>query len=91
MNDGTVVTHAHPYQKTGDTQPFKSHHHTNAAFFFFDNIELLFYSASVCQLLFILNYPVTFRASGIPKYSPEYASSLRNRAPPAILIASSNK
>lgn len=80
LANGTVVTHAHPYQKAGDSQ----HNHTKAAFFFYDNIELLFNSSPIYSSLFILNHSITFRTSGIPDYSPEYASNFRNRAPPLL-------
>jgi hypothetical protein len=36
--DGTVILHAHPYNKTADKKPFKTHHHTQK--------ELQFFAAS---------------------------------------------
>ena len=41
LNDGTVVTHSHPYDKSNDSKPYKSHHHTKAELLFFSNLELL--------------------------------------------------
>ncbi len=42
LNDGTVIVHTHPYNKSDDSKPYKSHHHTNAELLFFQNIEILF-------------------------------------------------
>lgn len=83
LTDGTVITHAHPYQTTDDSKPFKSHHHTQAAFFFFGNIQLLFCSASVALFIFILHNKITLAVSGLTPYSCYYSSILKNRAPPA--------
>jgi len=35
LNDGTIIEHAHPYNKSTDSTPYKSHHHTKAEFLFF--------------------------------------------------------
>lgn len=29
LSNGTIITHAHPYNKQKDSSPFKSHHHSN--------------------------------------------------------------
>ena len=83
LNDGTIITHAHPYQTADDSKPFKSHLHTKAAFFFFSNIQLLFSSASVALLTFILHNQLTLTVSGVINYACYYSSILKNRAPPA--------
>jgi hypothetical protein len=42
LEDGTIIVHAHPYDKSNDSKPYKSHHHSNAEFLFFQNLEILF-------------------------------------------------
>lgn len=42
LSDGTIVVHSHPYNKTDDNQPIKSHHHNKLEFVFLQNIEILF-------------------------------------------------
>jgi hypothetical protein len=42
LNDGTIVAHAHPFDKSNDSKPYKSHHHSNAELLFFQNLEILF-------------------------------------------------
>ncbi len=44
LENGTVVTHSHPYDKVQDSEPFKKHHHTKAEFLFFENLNILFFS-----------------------------------------------
>jgi hypothetical protein len=39
---GQIISHAHPYDKTGDTKPFKSHNHSKEEILFFRNIQILF-------------------------------------------------
>ncbi len=41
LNDGTIIEHAHPYNKSTDSKPYKSHHHTKAELLFFQNFEIL--------------------------------------------------
>lgn len=42
LSDGTIVVHSHPYNKTDDNQPIKTHHHNKLEFVFLQNIEILF-------------------------------------------------
>ncbi len=49
LENGSVVTHSHPYNKSNDTEPFKSHHHSTAEFLFFENLDLLFFSGFLIQ------------------------------------------
>ena len=42
MADGSIIVHAHPYNKSDDPKPFKSHQHTKAEFLFLENLESLF-------------------------------------------------
>jgi hypothetical protein len=55
LENGTVVTHSHPYDKSNDTEPYKSHHHSNAQFLFYENLDLLFFSVFLIQAFFPLH------------------------------------
>ncbi|MFO8233933.1 MAG: hypothetical protein R6U04_00820 [Bacteroidales bacterium] len=61
--DGTVIFHAHPYDKANDTQPIKSHHHSDPEFIFIEHLELLF------PLLFL--FFALFYNEGNKKHKPE--------------------
>ncbi|HCY39860.1 MAG TPA: hypothetical protein DHV48_00625 [Prolixibacteraceae bacterium] len=85
LDDGTIVTHAHPCESPGDSQPFKTHHHTKAAFFFYENLDLLFLSAvlSFFSFIRIQSGPVFHRLAS--QYTSFQLSQLHGRAPPAFL------
>ena len=40
--DGKVVIHAHPFNKSQDTAPLKSHTHSTTQFLIIDNLDFLF-------------------------------------------------
>lgn len=42
LSDGTIVVHSHPYNKTDDNQPIKSHYHSKFEFVFLQNLYILF-------------------------------------------------
>ena len=41
LQDGTVVTHAHPFNKTNERTPFKTHHHASVEFEVISHFDLL--------------------------------------------------
>lgn len=48
LADGTVVSHAHPYNKNTDNKPFKSHHHST------EELVILQMFSYVPKMLFVL-------------------------------------
>ena len=52
LADGSVVTHAHPFNKSSDNSPFKSHNHRSFEYFILDHANLLF-AISIISLLLI--------------------------------------
>jgi len=42
LEDGTVIEHAHPYDRSSDSGPYKSHHHTKSELLFFQNLGIIF-------------------------------------------------
>lgn len=82
LADGSIVTHAHPYSKSTDNQPFKSHHHTKAEFIIINALSLLF-SLLIVASIFINS--VNTKAESefiIASYSLESLQIQRGRAPP---------
>ena len=85
LADGSVVTHSHPYDKSNDSAPYKSHHHANAELFFLQNIEILFFTLS-CLIAFLnavrpgnpVDYLVSFYKEKPLLYNEE-------RAPPCLI------
>ncbi|MCD6178561.1 MAG: hypothetical protein J7K39_01535 [Bacteroidales bacterium] len=84
LDDGTIIQHAHPYNKTNDSGPYKSHHHTNTAFLFFQNLGLLFLVAFLTYALIVFVKPVKYLYRIIPKNISAYIITYKGRAPPVL-------
>jgi len=82
LENGTVVTHAHPYNKTDDSKPFKSHHHSSTELLFFNNVELLFFA--LILVLILIKLPPVIRNINftILNYSPTLIHLHKGRSPP---------
>lgn len=53
LNDGTFIEHAHPFNKTGDSTPLKSHSHSAGQFLLFqvlETISFLFFFSLVLDI-----------------------------------------
>jgi len=48
--DGKIVTHSHPFNKTKDSTPFKTHTHSSVEFFLLQHLEILFLSLGILFL-----------------------------------------
>lgn len=84
LNDGTYVAHAHPYDKSADSEPVKTHHHSNAEFIFFKNFELFF---PVLFIAFAFGLLVKTEHRSIEQtisYQTIYISQNKGRAPPVL-------
>lgn len=82
MADGTIVVHSHPYNKSADNDPYKSHHHTKSELTFFSFFELLFFF-----LFLTLTGILSIQKAKIPDFCYIFIrklhfSNLRGRAPP---------
>jgi len=42
--DGSMVTHAHPFDRSGESESGESHEHSNLEYVLFQNLEILFFS-----------------------------------------------
>lgn len=85
LANGTIVTHAHPYNKTDDSKPFKKHSHTNFEFYVLHNIDTFFYTTYlafsillVCKILEQKKY--TYSLKKLDEYL-----YLKGRSPPIFV------
>ncbi len=82
--DGTVVAHAHPYDKSTDSEPIKSHHHTRLELIVISHFSLLFWVAFIAFVL-SLNIKTTFICKcSFHHYKEDLVFVLPGRAPPAF-------
>ena len=82
LNDGTVINHAHPYDKSNDSEPYKSHHHTNAELVFFQNLETLIIIVFLTFALFTLIKKAKYSFYIITRHTLSCIILHKGRAPP---------
>jgi hypothetical protein len=82
MSDGKILIHAHPYNKSQDSAPFKKHDHTSKELFQISHIQLLFVTAifSVFSAILTANKNIYFYK--IPSIHFRYCFRLKGRGPP---------
>jgi len=82
LDDWRIIEHAHPYDKSNDSKPYKSHHHTNAELFFFQNLEILFFIVFLIFALITLVKKEIVSFKLISKHASVSISLNKGRAPP---------
>lgn len=82
LDDGTIVQHAHPYNKSNDATPYKTHKHSNADLVFFKNLNILFLVAffALGLVLSVKKEKVTYEL--VTEHALAYISLHQGRAPP---------
>ncbi|SCD21912.1 putative membrane protein [Proteiniphilum saccharofermentans] len=84
LPDGQVILHAHPYKKSQDPAPIKTHHHTAPELFVLAQLQFLFFvlitlSATVLRI----GYKRVF-SSIYPSLHLKYFAKSRGRSPPTL-------
>jgi acyl-coenzyme A thioesterase PaaI-like protein len=82
--DGTVIVHAHPYHKSNDTKPYKSHHHTKYELLLYKNLEILFFLFSLTCALFYFDKKSRLSIVRKTIYSQTCILLYKGRAPPVF-------
>ena len=82
LENGTLVTHAHPYDKKQDSEPYKKHPHTKYEFLFLESLSTLFLSiVLILSILLLVRKKVSF-VDFEKIYIRPFAFSYLGRAPP---------
>jgi len=85
LQNGTILAHAHPFNKAQDPAPFKTHKHSSVQLFFLEHMQLLFFISGFSCLIIALS---TFQHYHAAENHHIYASLSRlnsSRAPPLNL------
>ncbi|MBN2272905.1 MAG: hypothetical protein JXR41_03790 [Bacteroidales bacterium] len=82
LKDGTIVNHAHPYNRSDDNQPFKSHHHTQYEFVFLNNIQIFFLVAVLITGIPVITKKTLYSAGRISACLLIRIDSFKGRSPP---------
>lgn len=80
--NGTKVVHAHPYNKTQDSNPIKTHSHDKSDYLFYQNLSLLFFIVAVLFLEFSISKKIAFNTFLQSEIHFEYDLATVPRAPP---------
>lgn len=83
LENGTIVTHSHPYDKSEDNGPFKSHQHSKAEFLFYKSLKTFFFLFFLAIVFSFLINGKAFYAVGEKEYNKLLTFSFNGRAPPA--------
>lgn len=82
--EGKIYTHAHPYNKASDSNPYKSHHHSRTDLLFYQHIDSLFFTVFVIALLTLVLRQIGSEYFIEELYVTSFTSTFSGRAPPHL-------
>lgn len=82
LADGSLVTHAHPFNKTSESSPGQSHHHSSLELLILEGFELMIISALLAFSLLSFARDVEKRWFIQKQAYPVLLFLRRGRAPP---------
>jgi hypothetical protein len=85
LPNGDVVTHAHPYKKSGDTAPFKTHTHTTSELFLLAGLSKLLVVISIAVAIVLSAWFYKQKPGGSESFYTFFLTTLRGRAPPVSI------
>lgn len=84
LADGSLVTHAHPFDKAKDNEPVKKHAHTLTQLITITNLQLLFPVVFLVMLLLRKRTSCSSVTQPVEKLQSIFLASNNCRAPPAL-------
>jgi len=84
LSNGKIIVHAHPYNKSQDSAPFKKHNHTSKELFHISHIQLLFVSVVFAILIRLSIAYNNIYFNQTPSVHTDYFFRLKGRDPPQI-------
>ena len=82
--DGSIVTHAHPFDKSGESESGASHQHTGLEFLHYHNLQILYFLIAAGILFQTFARPFFRSIRGLSQFTPSYFIPVPGRAPPAL-------
>lgn len=86
LADGRIVSHAHPYNKTDDSTPFKQHQHTNSEFLILSQLEVLFFLAFLVFTISVISKKQSVIKEGLLRIFSEFIVKKHGRSPPIVFF-----
>ena len=84
LDNGNFVTHAHPYDKSNDSAPIKSHHHSKTELIFLENLQLLFLFTLIFFIVLDVAKKKSYFVINRVFYTQGYEILYLGRAPPLV-------
>jgi len=84
LANGNIVTHAHPYNKSNDSAPIKSHHHSKTELIFLENLQLLFIFAIISFIALVVAKKKSYVVINQQFYPQSFKILYQGRAPPLV-------
>ncbi|MFO7615428.1 MAG: hypothetical protein R6W71_12400 [Bacteroidales bacterium] len=81
LPDGTVVTHAHPYDKSED--PEEKHQHSKAEFVLLDNLKVISTAVVFSLIIWLPFIYIAGLDNTLPVYLPAVCLFKTGRSPPS--------
>jgi hypothetical protein len=88
LADATIVSHAHPYNKTNDSAPVKNHHHTLTGLLILNHFKIIFLSFFIAIALLRTANLVIRNTQEKLHFKLHYIHYAPGRAPPIFVPSS---
>ena len=85
LGNGTIISHAHPYQKSSDSTPYKKHHHSDYQLLFLQQLDVLFNFAFATFAFYQICKRFDYPGKTNNKYISGYLTHRLGRGPPVCL------
>ncbi len=85
LQNGTIIAHAHPFNKAQDSAPFKTHKHSLVNLFFLEHLQLLFFILVFSSLLITSSTFHRFYLVGNHHVYSTLSRLNSSRAPPFLI------
>ena len=86
LSNGEIITHAHPYDKGNEKQPFKPYHHSGNAITILQSIRLLYFSGACLSIFPVILLAINITNKSVNHYVPQTVKCQRGRDPPILLF-----
>ena len=84
LANGNIITHAHPYNKSDDSAPIKSHHHSKTELIFLENLQLLFIFTLISFIVLDVAKKKSYVVINQQFYPQSFKILYQGRAPPLV-------
>jgi hypothetical protein len=82
--NGIVITHAHPFNKSSDSLPYKKHSHADYEFFMFDQLNVLILLTFVLYAFYRVSQKKEHLIFNIKRHLSGFTRQKPGRSPPLV-------